>query len=110
MQVVVSGRPRRSEPSLRLSILCAMSLPRAVEEKERAMRGRDRQLADSGLRKHNHGTEHGGELAALGGGKGLNNFCSGGMSLAASANPGFFEKPFTKTSIQYSFYHLNLEA
>jgi hypothetical protein len=49
MQVVVSGRPRRSEPSLRLSILCAMSLPRAVEEKERAMRGRDRQLADSGL-------------------------------------------------------------
>lgn len=78
MQVVVSGRPRRSEPSLRLSILCAMSLPRAVEEKERAMRGRDRQLADSGLRKHNHGTEHGGELAALGGGEGLNNFCSGG--------------------------------
>jgi hypothetical protein len=49
MQVVISGRPRRSEPSLRLSILCAMSLPRAVEEKERAMRGRDRQLADSGL-------------------------------------------------------------
>jgi hypothetical protein len=49
MQVVISGRPRRSEPSLRLSILCAMSLPRAVEEKERAMRGRDRQLAGSGL-------------------------------------------------------------
>ena len=33
MQVVVSGRLRRSEPSLRLSILLAMSLPQAVEKR-----------------------------------------------------------------------------
>jgi hypothetical protein len=74
------------------------------------MRGRDRQLAGSGTRKHNHGTEHGGELAALGGRCFEQFLFRGNVTNSVSKTPAFFERPFTKISLQSSFYHLNLKS
>jgi hypothetical protein len=63
------------------------------------MRGRGRQLAGGGLVNTIMEWSNGGALAVLGGGDGLHNFSSGDVTNSVR-NRGFFERPFTKPSLQ----------